>query len=62
MSNSNIKPGTHAPKSGQYVVVEASGKVTTKKVTAVKGNPMPPTSKPNQTYTLVDGTNNKSGK
>jgi hypothetical protein len=46
-----IKPGTPAPISGQ---VKETGSTTEK--TVVKGNPMPPTSKPGQTYKFVDKT------
>ncbi|MFD5932033.1 YjzC family protein [Streptomyces sp. NPDC060333] len=54
MSN-KAKPGTPAPKSGQY---KSTGSKT--EVTAVKGKPLPPTPKPGQTWTLVDPTKHKN--
>ena len=51
-----LKPGTIAPRSGQY---ENTG--THKEVTVPKGRPLPPTPKPGQGYRLVDPTKNKSG-
>jgi hypothetical protein len=51
---SNLKPGTPAPKSGQYL-----NKHTGTEVTGTRGNPLPPTPKPGQTYTLVDPTRHK---
>lgn len=46
-----LKPGTPAPKSGQY---QNSG--TGNEVTGVKGKPLPPTPHPGQGYKLVDPT------
>lgn len=51
------KPGTIAPRSGQY-----RNNTTRKEVTVVRGEPLPPTPKPGQRYTLVDPTKNKAGK
>lgn len=56
-----IKPGTPAPASGQYETTGPRGGKGPE-VTAVKGNPLPPTDSAGSTYTLVDGTKNKSGK
>lgn len=58
------KPGTKAPASGQYSPCNKNGKAcnTKKEITAVKGKKLPPTQKPGQSYILVDGTKNKSGK
>ena len=56
------KPGQKAPASGQYGVVGPRGGKTNKEVTVVKGEPMPPTQKPGQTYVMNDPTKNKSGK
>ncbi|MEV7678141.1 hypothetical protein AB0O64_06240 [Streptomyces sp. NPDC088341] len=50
----SLKPGTPAPKSGQYKVPGAKTEVT-----AVKGKPLPPTRKAGQGYTLVDPTKHK---
>lgn len=57
-----LKPGNKAPASGQYGIVGPRGGKTTKEVTVVKGEPLPPTQKPGQTYVMNDPTNNKSGK
>jgi len=57
-----LKPGNKAPVSGQYGVVGPRGGDLHKEVTVVKGEPLPPTEKPGQSYVLNDPTNNKSGK
>lgn len=57
-----LKPGQKAPASGQYGVVGPRGGNLNKEVTVVKGEPMPPTSKPGQGYVMNDPTKNKSGK
>lgn len=59
---SNLKPGETAPASGQYGVRGPRGGETGKEVTVSKGETLPPTTKPGQTYTLVDPTKNKSGR
>lgn len=56
-----LKPGQKAPASGQYGVVGPRGGNLNKEVTVVKGETMPPTSKPGQKYVMNDPTNNKSG-
>ena len=48
------KPGTPAPKSGQY-----KNPGTGTEVTGVQGKPLPPTPRPGQGYTLVDPTKHK---
>ena len=58
---SGLKPGQSAPKSGQYQQVGPRGGKG-KEVTAVKGEPLPPTPTKGSTYTLVDPTKNKSGR
>ena len=58
----SLKPGQTAPRSGQYAVVGPRGGNTGREVTVTKGEPMPPTQKPGQTYTLADPTKNKSGR
>lgn len=60
--DSGLKPGEKAPVSGQYGVVGPRGGDTGKEVTVVKGEPMPPTTRPGQTYKIVDRTKNKSGR
>jgi hypothetical protein len=50
----NLKPGTPAPRSGQY-----RNPGTGTEVTGVRGKPLPPTPRPGQGYTLVDPTKHK---
>lgn len=57
----NLTPGTTAPRSGQYQQTGPRGGEG-REVTVVRGEPLPPTTQPGSTYTLVDPTNNKSGK
>lgn len=59
---SKLKPGSTTPKSGQYEVVGPKGGKTGTEVTAVKGEPLPPTPKPGMGYVLTDATKHKSGK
>ncbi len=59
---SGIPPGTPAPRSGQYEIVGPRGGRTGEERTSTRGNPLPPPPKQGQTYTLVDGTKNKSGR
>lgn len=54
-------PGTTAPRSGQYRETGPRGGAG-REVTVVRGEPLPPTTKPGSSYTLVDPTKNKSGK
>lgn len=51
-----LPPGTPAPTSGQYLNL-----TTRTEVTAVKGEPLPPTPQPKQVYVLVDRTKHKGG-
>lgn len=57
---SGLRPGETAPRSGQYQERGPRGG-RGREVTVVRGEPMPPTTVPNRTYTLVDPTKNKSG-
>ena len=50
----HIPPGTTAPKSGQYRNNQTGNEVTT-----TKGEPLPPTPRRGQDYTLVDPTKHK---
>jgi hypothetical protein len=59
---SSGKPGSKAPASGQYVPVGSRGGKGKDEVTIIKGKPLPPTPKPNQTWEIVDPTKNGSGK
>lgn len=54
MSKTKYRPGQIAPRSGQYV-----NNRTRREVTVVRGEPLPPTPKPGQTYTLADPTKHK---
>lgn len=60
-NNKGLKPGSTAPKSGQYQQVGPRGGKGNE-VTSVKGEPLPPTPKKNMSYNLVDPTKNKSGR
>lgn len=57
MAKGKLSPGTPAPRSGQYV-----NPTTRTEVTATRGNPLPPTPKPGQGYTLVDPTKHKTSR
>lgn len=57
-----LKPGTTAPRSGQYEQVGPRGGSTGNERTVVRGEPMPPTPKPGMGYRLVDPTKNGSGR
>ena len=56
-----LKPGQTAPASGQYQQEGPRGGKGPE-VTVVRGEPLPPTPKPNTTYNLVDPSKNKSGR
>jgi hypothetical protein len=45
-----IRPGEIAPRSGQYREIRPRGGVG-REVTVVKGEPLPPATAPNRTYT-----------
>lgn len=51
------KPGEKAPKSGQY-----RNNATRSEVTVTRGEPLPPTPRRGQSYTLVDPTKHKKGR
>ncbi|OWU64393.1 MAG: hypothetical protein CBB60_010070 [Armatimonadetes bacterium Cent15-Ar3] len=53
---SGLKPGTTAPQSGQYEIIDPRGGHTGKERTSTQGEPLPPTPQPGQSYTLVDPT------
>jgi len=57
MAKGTFTPGTPAPRSGQY-----RNNTTGNEVTGTRGNPLPPTPRPRQTYTLVDPTKHKTGR
>ncbi len=56
MAKPMLKPGQTAPKSGQYERINRLGNPTGEEVTVTKGEPMPPTPKKGQTFSLVDPT------
>jgi hypothetical protein len=56
MAKTTLKPGEKVKISGQYTT---PGR---KETTLVKGEPAPPTPKPNQQHTLVDKTKHKGDK
>ena len=60
-SSKFLKPGSTAPKSGQYQQIGPRGGKG-KEVTTVKGEPLPPTPTKGGGYKLVDPTKNKSGR
>ena len=53
------KPGQKAPVSGQYGIVGPRGGKTGTEVTVTKGETLPPTPKPGQSFVLVDKTKHK---
>jgi hypothetical protein len=53
------KSGEKAPDSGQYGIVGPRGGNTGEERTIVKGEPFPPTPKPNQGYIITDKTKHK---
>ncbi len=61
MSKQPMKPGTTAPRSGQYGIVGPRGGDTGKERTVTKGEPLPPTPQKGQGYVINDLTRNKSG-
>ena len=61
MAKQPLKPGTPAPASGQYEIIGQRGGHTGTERTATRGEPLPPTPEPGQTYRLVDRTKNNAG-
>jgi len=57
-----LKPGTPAPKSGQYERIGPHGGRSGEEVTAVQNKPLPPTPKPGESYVLVDRTRHAGDK
>lgn len=57
----HYKPGSTAPRSGQYEIVGNRGGLTGNERTVTKGEPLPPTPKQGQTYILVDKTKHRKG-
>ena len=57
-----IKPGTTAPRSGQYEQVGSRGARTGTERTVTRGEPPPPTPKAGTGYVLVDPTKDDAGR
>jgi hypothetical protein len=57
-----LKPGEKAPFSGQYEIRGVRGGQTGEERTVVKGEPLPPTPEPGQSYQIADRTKNNAGK
>ena len=57
-----LKPGTPAPRSGQYEIVGPRGGGTGKERTVVRNEPLPPPPKSGMGYVLVDPTKNGAGR
>ncbi|MCC6913207.1 MAG: YjzC family protein [Rhodospirillaceae bacterium] len=53
------KPGEEAPRSGQYEMVGPRGGRLGTERTVVRGEPLPPTKGPGQSYILTDPTKTK---
>lgn len=62
MKKKTIRPGTPAPKSGQYEIVGPRGGRTGIERTSTKGKPLAPTRKRGEKYLLVDPTKTKGRK
>jgi len=56
------KPGETAQYSGLYTMVGPRGGKTNVERTVVRGEPLPPTPKPNLRYVLSEPANNGAGK
>jgi len=56
-----MKPGSKAPASGQYEIIGPRGGRTGEERTVTRGEPLPPTPEPRQSYRITDRTKNKSG-
>jgi len=53
------RSGQLAPFSGQYAVIDPSGRDTGYEVTVVKAEPFPPASSPGYTFVLADKTKHR---
>ncbi len=58
---SNLPPGATAPRSGEYTTVGPRGGRGAE-VTVPRGHTLPPTPKPNSSYTLTRPANNGAGR
>jgi hypothetical protein len=57
-----LKPGSTAPRSGQYELIGPRGGHTGKERTVVRREPLPPAPKSGMGYRLVDPTKNGAGR
>ena len=62
MSDKTFKPGSPAPRSGIYDKIGPRGGNTGQQADSTKGNPLPPTSKPGESWRLNTPAHHKSGK
>jgi len=62
MSDDLKKPGEKAEKSAIYEIIGPRGGRTGEERTVTKGEPLPPTPKPNQRYEVVRETKHKGSK
>jgi hypothetical protein len=62
MSARRKNPGERAQRSGQYESLGPRGGHTGEERMVSKGERLPPTPKPGQSYWLADPTKNKSGR
>jgi hypothetical protein len=58
---SNLTSGTPAPRSGEYTIIGPRGGRGAE-VTVPRNHPLPPTPKPNSTYTLTRPARNGAGR
>lgn len=56
-----LRPGTRAPKSGQYEIVGSRGQRLGASRTVAGGDPLPPTPKTGQRYRLVHPSTREAG-
>jgi hypothetical protein len=61
MSKTN-KPGERAQRSGLYEIIGSRGGHTGNERTVAKGEILPPTPRPGQSYRIAEPARNKSGR
>ncbi len=61
MSDKPLKPGTQVPTSGIYREVGPRGGDQCRRVTAVAGKTLPPTTKSGHSYELEKGNTSRKG-
>lgn len=55
------RPGKEVRRSGQYELINRSGRGVDREFTLTKGEPFPPTPKSGQSFRLADKTRHKKG-